>query len=294
MRARITDDPAPCAETVLQSFDVSFGIHAESSARNNANGKFAQVAKKLALAAGRVMLKYFDIDQHVKRKADNSPVTIADTLINEIVIKELQKQFPLDGIIGEERSTSTYGGGRKWICDPIDGTAGYVWGTPTAMFSLGLVVDGKPVLGVAYDPFLKRMYHGIHKKGAYCNDKKIKVSKSGLDKGVMALSSSLRKVVTAEYIKYADLLKKEGVLFATFSGAVYKSILVAKGKFVGYVEQGLSPYDVAAAQVIVEEAGGKVTGLIGEKLDYSKVFKGAVISNGKVHKKLIEILKRAA
>jgi fructose-1,6-bisphosphatase/inositol monophosphatase family enzyme len=84
------------------------------------------VAKSIARQAGALMLRYFDgDDKQTERKRDNSPVTIADKEINRLVIDELQKHFS-DGIIGEEESTAEYGTGRRWICDPIDGTKGYV------------------------------------------------------------------------------------------------------------------------------------------------------------------------
>src|SRR3990170_3369867 len=74
-------------------------------------------------------------------KKENSQVTIADKLINSLVIERLVTEFPNDGVIGEEESNTEYGAGRKWFCDPIDGTNAYIWGVPTAMFSLALVVD---------------------------------------------------------------------------------------------------------------------------------------------------------
>src|SRR5437868_351607 len=101
--------------------------------------KELNAANEIAFKAGKIMLEYFDGDQQVDTKSDNSPVTIADKLINSMVIEELAKHFPEDGVIGEEESTTDYGPGRKWFCDPIDGTIGYIWGTPTSMFSLALV-----------------------------------------------------------------------------------------------------------------------------------------------------------
>ena len=251
--------------------------------------KELKVAKALAYKAGKIMWKYFDTDQQVKQKEDNSPVTIADTLINEMVIKELSKAFPKDGIIGEEKSTSDYGMGRKWFCDPIDGTAGYIWGTPTAMFSLALVVDGQPVLGVTYDPFLDRLYEGVVGQGSFWNGKKLQVNDEGLEGGRLAVSGSIALLYELPYLPE---FRKKGVKFAGFSGAVYKSCLVAKGKFVGYVEHGVNAHDLAAIHVIVEEAGGKVTGVKGERLDYSKPFKGGVVSNSKVHQELLDTISK--
>lgn len=249
--------------------------------------KELKVAKKIAKKAGKIMLKYFDADQSVEVKADKSVVTIADKLINDMTIKELAKAFPNDGVIGEEQSTSTYGMGRKWFCDPIDGTSGYVWGTPTAMFSLGLVIDGVPVFGAAHDPFLDRFYYGIKGKGSYCNGKKLQVSDKDIDGSYFAASGSVKHLITRKYI---PVLRDLGVRFACFSGAVNKSCLIAKGKFVAYVEEGVNAHDVAAVHVIVEEAGGKVTDTKGGQLDYSKPVKGAVVTNGRVHDRILQII----
>ncbi len=244
-------------------------------------------AKKLALKAGKIMIKYFDGDQKVKLKKDNSAVTIADIEINEMVIKELSKKFPKDGIIGEERSISEYGMGRIWFYDPVDGTAAYTWGVPTAMFSLALVVDGTPVMGVTYDPFLKKMYSAYKGSGSFCNDKKIKVSSIGLDKGVLAVPGSIRRLSDLPYFK---TLKDLPTNLAIFSGAVYKTCLVATGRFVGHIEPAVSAHDMAAVHVIIEEAGGKITGYRGEKLDYSKPFKGSIVSNKKIHNQLVDLV----
>lgn len=91
-------------------------------------GKELEIAKSIAREAGEIMLRYFDGDQAIEIKSDGSQVTVADKLINTLVIKRLASAFPEDGVIGEEESTSEYGFGRKWFCDPIDGTAAYVCG----------------------------------------------------------------------------------------------------------------------------------------------------------------------
>lgn len=244
-------------------------------------------AKNIALAAGEVMLTYFDEDQQIERKSDNTPVTIADKRINDLVIERLSGAFPGDGIIGEEKSTAQYGEGRKWFCDPIDGTKAYVWGVPTAMFSLGLVVDGVPVMGVAYDPFLKRMYEGVSGEGSFCNGKRLAVSKEELKGSTVAITSTAEKIRTLSYIKK---LEEKGARLASFSGGVYKGCLVARAKFSGYFESGLNAHDMAALEVIVVEAGGKVSSMTGEKLDYTKPFKGALVSNNKIHQALVQII----
>ena len=246
------------------------------------------IAKSIARKAGVIMKKYFfESDQKVQRKNDGSAVTIADIKINRLVIEELAEHFD-DGVIGEEESTALYGMGRRWFCDPIDGTKAFVWGTPTAMFSLGLVVDGVPTLGVAYDPFLDMLYYAIRGEGSYCNGALLHVSQVRLAGAEVAITSSIERLIKGP--KFVKELLAEKARLATFSGAVYKACLVARGKLVGYIEAGVGAHDMAAAHVIVEEAGGKVTGFDGKKLDYTQPFKAVIVSNTLVHKKLVEIV----
>lgn len=246
-----------------------------------------KVAKAIAKKAGDIMLEYFEGDQGLDHKDDGSVVTIADKKINSMVIQELAKNFD-DGIIGEEESTAEYGPGRKWICDPIDGTKAFVIGVPTSTFSLALVIDGTPALGVVYDPFLDRLYWGIKNHGSYCNGKRLEVSGNDLDRHYVGVSSD-----NAGLVESADVIKrllKTGAKLDTTHGAVYKSCLVAHGRTVGYMEPWVNPHDVAAIHLLVEEAGGKVTGYNGEELDYSKHFRGVLVSNGKVHERLLSCI----
>jgi len=245
-----------------------------------------EVAKAIAGQAGEIMLEFFNDDQKVERKSDDSPVTIADTRINSMVIEELKKAFPKDDVIGEEESRGGYGLGRKWFCDPIDGTKAYTWGVPTAMFSLGFAIDGVPMVGVAYDPFLDKLYAGIKHGGSTCNGQKLKVSADSIEAGSVAITARVELIAAG--LKYVERLQKRGVRLVSFSGCVYKASLIAKGKLAGYIAAGVSAYDVAAIHVIVEEAGGKVTGLDGQPIDYTRPFKDALISNGTIHKDLLE------
>lgn len=253
--------------------------------------KELSVAKSLAKEAGKIMSYYFEHDQKVSQKQDKSLVTIADKKINTLVIKKLKKAFPKDDVIGEEESSGTYGIGRKWFCDPIDGTAGFVYGCPTAMFSLALVIDGVPVLGVLFDPFLNKLYTAIKFQGAFCNGKRLRVVEKGFDGGVFAGSGSLKICLKTPYF---DEIINKGARITTFGGAVYKGCLIARSKLIGYIEDDLNSHDVAGVQVLLEEAGAKVSSLSGETLSYLKPFKGAIFSNKEVHQALVDIKKKYA
>lgn len=250
-----------------------------------------EFAMRTAHEAGVVMRKYMYADQKRSVKSDGTPLTIADRLINDLVIHELEKAFPGDGLIGEERSTAKYGMGRRWICDPIDGTKAFTWGVPTAMFSLALVIDGRPVVGVCLEPMLGRMYHAVEEEGAFLNDRPINVNDSPLKDGILAIASGPEDIRSNPIV---GRILDSGQTTAIFSGAVYKALGVADGRFVGYIEHKVNAYDIAAVDVIVTEAGGRVTSLEGSRHDYSQPLKGVVISNGSVHQPLLKLVNSTA
>src|SRR5581483_9309819 len=129
--------------------------------------EYLETAKALAEEAGAIMLESFGFSIEHTLKADNSPLTTADTRIHKLVIDRLSTQYPEHSLYGEEghitRDSSTY----TWVFDPIDGTAAFLRGIPTNVFSIALVVDGVPELGVVLDPYLKRLFHAVRGEGAF-------------------------------------------------------------------------------------------------------------------------------
>ncbi len=247
-----------------------------------------EVAVRVARQAGNVILEYFDSDQQRQTKEDGTPVTIADKIINHMAIQEILKAFPDDGVVGEEESSEDTNRKRLWFCDPIDGTKPFTWGVPTAVFSLGLVIDDKPTLGVVYDPFLDHMFTGIIGHGSYCNDERLKVSSDSLDSGFIAVTTDMKRIVNSPPV-YVTNLVNSGANIAGFSGGIYKSTLVARGRIAAYIEAKVAPHDIAAIHTIVTEAGGRVSSINGQPLSYTAGFTSAIISNGIVHDKLIEL-----
>jgi myo-inositol-1(or 4)-monophosphatase len=156
------------------------------------------------------------------------------------------------------------------------------------MFSLGLVVDGSPIVGVTYDPFLDRLYWAVVGQGAFCNGARLNVSHEGLDTGTVAVASDVKEIQKSS--PYLGRMIDKNVQMAVFSGAVYKMMLIAQGKIVGFVSTKVNAYDMAASQVIVTEAGGIVTNQTGDEYDYTKPFRGALVSNGASYAALKSLL----
>lgn len=134
---------------------------------------YLNFAKELARDASVVMKRYFRAQDDLPEwKKINDPVTIADKTINTQVIEKIKRIFPDHGILGEEES---YNPDREklWIVDPIDGTIPYILGLPISTFLVALLVEGRPEVAVAYNPWIDLMYYSQKSHGSFCNDKKL-------------------------------------------------------------------------------------------------------------------------
>jgi len=252
--------------------------------------QYLDFAKDIANKAGEIMLKYFNEDNGASYKFDQTIVTKADTEINHYLISKVKEVFPDHSVDGEEEQfgQSEY----VWVCDPVDGTAMYARHIPVAVFSLALVIDGVSTVGVVYDPFTDNMYTAIKGEGAYRNDVKINVNKVLLDD--MKSVSQFDMWPEAEYNLF-DSLKELGkkTYFVGVGSVIRACMCIANGDFNLAIFPGTKHKncDIAAAKVIVEEAGGKVTDIFGNEQRYDEDIKGAVISNGLVHQEVIDVLK---
>lgn len=254
------------------------------------NQKYLKFAKDIAYKAGKIMIKYFEDNSEASYKLDQTIVTKADTKINQYLIKRVKETFPTHSVDGEEEQfgKSNY----VWVCDPIDGTAMYARGIPVAVFSLALVIEGVPTIGVVYDPFTDSMYYAIKGKGAYKNDKKISVNNIELnDKKSVANFDMWPKADYNLYDSIKELGKK--TYFVGVGSVIRACMCIATGDFNLAIFPGTTHKncDIAAAKVIVEASGGKVTDLFGNEQRYDRDINGAVISNGKVHDEVVAVLK---
>jgi fructose-1,6-bisphosphatase/inositol monophosphatase family enzyme len=247
-------------------------------------------AVALAQDAGKVTQRYFAMhDKSVEIKKDDSPVTAADKEINQMVIDAVQARYPEHGVLSEEGSANA-DRPKLWVCDPIDGTKGFILGIPTALFSIAFVVDGEALIGVMHDSFQSKTYAAVKGQDATVNGRLLQVStRSSLTRVHFAGISSYGQIM--ERRAYFDSLAASGAKPLIVPGNVFRSALVADGFIDGHVFPGRSAHDIAAAKVIVEAAGGKVTDLNGEEQRYDGAIYGAIISNGRIHDELVEHMK---
>ncbi len=239
-------------------------------------------AKNLAAEAGKIMREYFDTDKlQLEIKKDDTPLTIADTTINTLVIEEVKKNFSDCGVIGEEDSFETERE-KLWIVDPIDGTMPFSLGIPVSTFCLAYVVDGEVMVGVVYDPFLDKLYSASRGGGAFVNDNKLSVTGvDTLDHSYLAAGGDVLLAANK------NLASKNTRIFDLYSFA-YCGALVSSGSFVAAAMDWGSPWDAAAISLIVEEAGGRATDLQGNTRRYNAWGHGIVLSNGHVHEELLK------
>ncbi len=253
--------------------------------------EYLSFAKEIAYKAGEIMIKYFKGANGASYKFDQTIVTKADTEINKYLITKVKETFPTHSVDGEEEQfgKSDY----VWVCDPVDGTAMYARHIPVAVFSLALVINGVSTVGVVYDPFTENLYSAIKGNGAYKNNEKISVNDIELDD--MKSVSNFDMWPEADYNLY-DSIKELGkkTYFVGIASIIRACMCVANGDFNLAIFPGTKHKncDIAAAKVIVEEAGGKVTDLFGNEQRYDESINGAVISNKKVHSEVVSILKK--
>lgn len=251
---------------------------------------YLKFAEQAAYKAGQIMLKHFQIGIAKEDKEDGSPVTIADREVNHFVIEAVKKAYPGHAVLGEEESHAKEGAEYVWVCDPIDGTIPFMHGIPTNQFSLALVHNGQPIVGVIYDPYMKRLYKAMTAGGAFMNDFKLHVN----DKSSLAgnfIAAPTHQMPLLDSVNLLSNLSKHGLKSYCHFCITYEAVYVALGQFVGTVFGHPSAHDIAAIKIIVEEAGGKVTDLFGNEQRYDQPIKGAIISNGKVHDELTALVK---
>jgi myo-inositol-1(or 4)-monophosphatase len=245
-------------------------------------------AEGLAREAGKIMRENFTLGMKKEWKSDNTPLTVTDTAINQLVIETISKAYPTHSVIGEEASNlkeSEY----AWVCDPVDGTIPFSHGFPTFAFSLALTKNGESIVGVMYDPIMDRLISAEKGKGAYLNGKKISVSseKTITKQSFVELNTDDRMTSLRAYLH-----AKECYVPCLYS-CVYAAMLVATGEFVAAIYPFDKTWDAAAVKIVIEEAGGKVTDLDGNDQRYDGKVNGFVASNGHVHDELISALARS-
>ncbi|HTN42458.1 MAG TPA: inositol monophosphatase family protein [Nitrospiria bacterium] len=258
---------------------------------------FLDVALQAAKAGGKVLRKFFATDMRIDFKGEVNLVTEADRAAEAVIVRTIRRRFPDHRFLaeegGEHATPESIGSDHKWIVDPLDGTTNFAHSFPMFCVSIGLETRGEVVLGLVYDPLHEEMFLAEKGKGATLNGRRIHVSKTE------KLNASLL-VTGFAYDVRQDLLNNLDH-FSNFSlrvqgvrrtgSAALDLCYVACGRFDGFWEMKLSPWDTAAGSLIATEAGATVTDF-GNR-PYQIYLKEILASNGKIHREMVEVLESA-
>ncbi len=257
---------------------MSIGRPGEARGGSAASPLDARVAPAAELAhiAGSVALRHYRSRLTVETKADGSPVTIADRAAEEAARAWVRKRFPDDGILGEEFGEERPGARRRWILDPIDGTRSFVRGAPL-WGSLVAYCEGERVLaGAAYFPAVDEIVAAAPGAGCWWNGTRCQVSRVALMSDATVLTTDARFRERPERLAGWSALSRAASLSRTW-GDCFGYLLVATGRAEAMCDPILSPWDAAALQPIIEEAGGVFTDWSGA----STAFGGSAVATNR-------------
>lgn len=256
---------------------------------------FLDIASEAALEAGTVLIDKFRNLKNIQEKGRSGDlVTEADKAAEDIVLKVLNRHVPNHQILAEE--SGTLGGNESkylWAIDPLDGTTNYAHGYPISAVSIGLIIDGIPQVGVVYNPFRDELFRAAKGLGATCNRRPIQISQTEQLKNsilVTGFAYDRRETTDNNYAEFCYLTHLTQGVRRSGSASIDLTD-VACGRLDGYWERGLSPWDITAGIVIVEEAGGLVTAYDNSPVDINSG--RLLVTNGKIHNSLSQALLEA-
>ncbi|HEY8562983.1 MAG TPA: inositol monophosphatase family protein [Pyrinomonadaceae bacterium] len=250
-------------------------------------------AIETAREAGQILLEKYGRKINVSKKGDINLVTEADLASEKLIIERIRSYFPKHAILAEEAGDAVLLDGTnkwKWIIDPLDGTTNFAHGYPCFCVTLALEHDGDVVVGVTFDPTRNELFAAEKGKGATLNNKPLRVSETeALSEALIVTGFPYNFKEKPDFARHlTDFLRRSRGVRRDGSAAIDMAY-VACGRFDGFWEEGLNPWDVAAGFLLIEEAGGQVTFYTGEK--YNIYSPPIVASNGLIHGEMLEVLK---
>jgi myo-inositol-1(or 4)-monophosphatase len=252
--------------------------------------EFVSAIEPIAREAGELLMGYFARRVPIEYKGDADLVTAADRASEALIIDRLQARFPRHDVMGEEGTRRETGSEYKWYVDPLDGTTNFAHGFPVFCISMGLEHKGQLIAGVVYDPTRGEMFAAEKGSGAYLNQRRIHVSKTAkLLESLLATGfpSYKRHKNPNIHFYHQITLRSHGVRRA--GSAALDLACVASGRFDGFWEFNLNPWDLAAGVLLVEEAGGQVTGFQGQPFRIAD--RDVLTTNGLIHADLLREFK---
>jgi myo-inositol-1(or 4)-monophosphatase len=251
---------------------------------------FRKIAITAAKEAGKIQLKYFGKGVKKRKKEGDTFVTKVDFECIKKVRKIICKSFPHHDVLDEEMGSIKKESDYRWIIDPLDGTHNFIMNNPLFGVSIALERKKEIILGVVYMPCLDRLYTAQKGRGAFCNQKKIHVNNEANLKNCLFLFDVNLRKRTKIKLEYLKKLSPITWRLRNFGAAIYNIVSVAQGDVSFAIDFDSNPWDHSAAFLILEEAGGRITDLEGNK--WLPETKDYLASNRKLHSKVLNVLKK--
>lgn len=255
--------------------------------------KYKQVLFEAAEEAAKIIKENYNSAFSISRKKEyNDLVTEVDHKSEKKIIDVIHKYFPGHNILSEECGDLNINSDYVWIVDPIDGTVNFAHALPIFSVSIALEIKKEIVLGIVYNPIIEEKFYSEKGKGAFLNDKQISVSKVEKLKDSLLVTGFpyMAKYNMGSCIDHFNNFIKEGLPIRRLGSAALDLCYVACGRFDGFWEVALNPWDMAAGYLILAEAGGKLSNFKGE--DFSIYKKQLLATNGNIHKEMMDILAK--
>jgi myo-inositol-1(or 4)-monophosphatase len=255
-----------------------------------------ELAVRLARRAGALQRERHESELRIETKSSAVDlVTDVDRACEEAIVAGIRRERPGDAIVAEEGSGfAPAGAAWRWVIDPLDGTTNYAHGYPCFCVSIGVEDAGGPAVGVVYNPLLDELYHAVRGGGAFRNGRPIRVSdQAELPRSLLATGFAYdrREQPSPNLAHFAAFLRRAQAVRRDGSAALDLAA-VACGRFDGYWELQLRPWDVAAGGLLVLEAGGRLTDVAGRPGAWSG--DEVVASNGRIHDAMLAVLRESA
>ena len=254
------------------------------------NSGFLDIAKEASVKAGEILIDNLGKVKNISYKARNDLLTEVDIKSEDSIVSYINHHFPAHSILAEESSRTDILSDYVWIIDPLDGTMNYTHTYPFFSVSIALQYLEEIILGVVFDPVRNEIFYSEKDRGAYLNNVRIKPSSSNkIDESLLVTGFLHEKEILVErnlkhfsnFIWQARGVRRDG-------SAALDLCYVACGRYDGFWELGLRPWDMAGGSIIVEESGGTVTNITGGK--FSIYEDEIVASNGKIHLEMLKVL----
>jgi myo-inositol-1(or 4)-monophosphatase len=251
---------------------------------------YLELAVAAAREAGRIQKRHFGGVTRVEYKGEIDPVTEVDRRCEKKIVRMILDRFPEHDVMTEESPFEGKDASWKWIVDPLDGTTNYLHGLPCFCVSIALEVAGRVVLGVVYDPILDELFHAEEGQGAFLNGNRISVSQTDiLDRSFLCTGFPYDVREHADfYLSYFREFMIRSFAVRRLGSAALDLCYLAAARFDGFWELKLHAWDVAAAGLIVTEAGGRTTDFHGGPFN---IYSGEILaSNGLIHEEMVKVI----